>query len=739
MIINKLEKIYFAELVLFFFILRWVFIVGLGDWPDDITFGFFQKTDNILFKDFFFGYLNPVNFNILNFFLLISPFNDFFDVNLVIWIIWITNIYVTLKILKNLNIYIDFKTKLLIYFLFIALYSPVNTNFIFFNYFSNLLSSLTLLFTIGYLKNQNISQIIFLSIICSLSILVKVNVGLAIFTLTLLIIFIFSQKKLFHSIIFLLLTIFFVLAVCFITSDDYFANILKIIFVSPSLEKGGFFTIFLRSLPRISFTFENQKYLKELLISVFILYPLIFITFIKLINLKNLKLKSNNNFEISDLYIYIFSSIFIFLLFFTFFEIKNSDVLFDFFLILFLINASFSHHNPYPYSYIIDYLLFSFVFAFNFSSVKVEKNFIISTIVITIINIYYIKTYYLLISLVLFTYYIIKNYKNFAKYLLIILPLILITFSINSSKSRIGGHIHSDLNEKYKDYKFNIYKLLKSNYEVRYDTLELGDIHYGYKVHENNKISVIRSSIDNICSERQSYLVPRKTEYFNNLTEKCLKIHKKLSKQNDNYIGIFTISEQGYKKFKKYLGLDHSLIEFSNRLISVPLRLIFGNFNTEIFVDKNKFNYSNFYKNNYYKNFIVSAIPGFLNIEVNRDSFIFSEFVNDYGIKVGLPDDSNMPHAEAIVPFTDLYMLFSYLGSFIYSLSCIFIILIILSFSKNSYMRNFNLSFILTIFIMNFETNSLIFFSSAIKFCIALLVLNIVFLSTKFIISKIKY
>tara|TARA_A100001015_G_scaffold284889_1_gene351830 strand:- start:3750 stop:4709 length:960 start_codon:yes stop_codon:yes gene_type:complete len=319
------------------------------------------------------------------------------------------------------------------------------------------------------------------------------------------------------------------------------------------------------------------------------------------------------------------------------------------------------------------------------------------------------------------------------------LPLILITFSINSSKSRIGGHIHSDLNEKYKDYKFNIYKLLKSNYEVRYDTLELGDIHYGYKVHENNKISVIRSSIDNICSERQSYLVPRKTEYFNNLTEKCLKIHKKLSKQNDNYIGIFTISEQGYKKFKKYLGLDHSLIEFSNRLISVPLRLIFGNFNTEIFVDKNKFNYSNFYKNNYYKNFIVSAIPGFLNIEVNRDSFIFSEFVNDYGIKVGLPDDSNMPHAEAIVPFTDLYMLFSYLGSFIYSLSCIFIILIILSFSKNSYMRNFNLSFILTIFIMNFETNSLIFFSSAIKFCIALLVLNIVFLSTKFIISKIKY
>tara|TARA_A100001015_G_scaffold284889_1_gene351828 strand:+ start:428 stop:2248 length:1821 start_codon:yes stop_codon:yes gene_type:complete len=372
LIINKLEKIYFAELVLFFFILRWVFIVGLGDWPDDITFGFFQKTDNILFKDFFFGYLNPVNFNILNFFLLISPFNDFFDVNLVIWIIWITNIYVTLKILKNLNIYIDFKTKLLIYFLFIALYSPVNTNFIFFNYFSNLLSSLTLLFTIGYLKNQNISQIIFLSIICSLSILVKVNVGLAIFTLTLLIIFIFSQKKLFHSIIFLLLTIFFVLAVCFITSDDYFANILKIIFVSPSLEKGGFFTIFLRSLPRISFTFENQKYLKELLISVFILYPLIFITFIKLINLKNLKLKSNNNFEISDLYIYIFSSIFIFLLFFTFFEIKNSDVLFDFFLNLNLISLTeFNNHLFYSLLYIFSLILI-------FSLVIQNKNILIS-------------------------------------------------------------------------------------------------------------------------------------------------------------------------------------------------------------------------------------------------------------------------------------------------------------------------------------------------------------------------
>ena len=92
MTFNKLDKFYFGELLIFFFILRWIFIVGIGDWPDDITFGFFQKTDANIFEDYFFGYLNPINFYLLNFFSKISPLNDFFDTNLIIWILWIFNL-----------------------------------------------------------------------------------------------------------------------------------------------------------------------------------------------------------------------------------------------------------------------------------------------------------------------------------------------------------------------------------------------------------------------------------------------------------------------------------------------------------------------------------------------------------------------------------------------------------------------------------------------------------------------
>ena len=403
---------------------------------------------------------------------------------------------------------------------------------------------------------------------------------------------------------------------------------------------------------------------------------------------------------------------------------------------IFFLNAIFSHHNPYPYSYIIDYILFATIFAFNFNSNKVDKNLIISTLIISAINIYYVKTYYLLISFILFSYYILKNFKSLIKYLLIILPLVLITFSINSSKSRIGGHIHSDTNEKYKDIKFNIVKLLQNTHQVRYDTLEHGDIHYEYKIHENKDVSVFKSSMGEVCSERKSYLIPKSSKYFLDLTKKCLKAHEFLSNNNNEYIGIFAISKDSYLYFKDYLGLRHNLIEFSNRLISIPIRLIYGNFRTKIFVDKNNYNHSEYYKNNYFKNFLVSAIPGFFKLEVNRDSFIFSEFVNDYGIKVGVPDNGNMPHSESIMPNTDLYMLLGSVGSIVHVLSLLFIVISILIFSRDRYMKNFNLSFILTVFIMNFETNSLVFFSSAIKFTIALFIINLSFFIFKFIFLR---
>lgn len=403
----------------------------------------------------------------------------------------------------------------------------------------------------------------------------------------------------------------------------------------------------------------------------------------------------------------------------------------------FYLNGIYSYYYPYPYSYIIDFFLFSIIFTLNFNSVKIDRHLIISTFLITAINIYYIKTYYLLVSLILFSFYIIKNYKSFFKYLIIIISLLLITFAINSSKSIIGGHIHSDLNEKYKDYDFNIINLLNNNHLVKYDTLEHGVINYKYKLHQLKNIEVYKSSMKDICNNRKSYLIPKKTKYFLDLTKKCLKAQKNIS-DKDDYIAIFSISENSYNKFKSYFGFKHNLIEFSNRLISVPLRLIYGNFNTDIFVFNNGYDYSDHYKNNYIRNFISSTIPGFFKYKVDRDSFVYSEFVNDYGIKVGVPDNGNMPHAEAIIPFTDLYMIFGKIGSIIFALLIIFIIITILSFSRDQHMKSFNLSFILTVFIMNFETNSLIFFSSAAKFTIALLILNLFLFIIKFVFLKIK-
>lgn len=359
MIFNKLNKFYFGEVILLLFILRWIFIVGIGDWPDDITFSFFQKTNSIIFEDYFFGYLNPINFYILNIFSSISPFNDFFDTNLIIWIIWTLNIYVTLQILEKINIPIDFKSKLFIYFIFISLYSPINTNFIFFNYLSNLLSSLILLLILNFIEKEKIYFIFLLSILSSLSILVKVNVGLSVFMLTIFILLISSKKKFENSLILFVLTLIITIIICYVVGNENILNILKIIFISPSLEKGGLISIFLRSLPRISFTFQNQKYLKELLISLFILYPIFTIFFYKILQFNNFKNKLFiKDINIKSNYLILFFFLFLFLLIISFFEIRNLQYFFDFLLNLKLISLTeFNNHFLYSLLYLFSFIL----------------------------------------------------------------------------------------------------------------------------------------------------------------------------------------------------------------------------------------------------------------------------------------------------------------------------------------------------------------------------------------------
>ena len=51
-----------------------------------------------------------------------------------------------------------------------------------------------------------------------------------------------------------------------------------------------------------------------------------------------------------------------------------------------------------------------------------------------------------------------------------------------------------------------------------------------------------------------------------------------------------------------------------------------------------------------------------------------------------------MPHSESIMPNTDLYMLLGSVGSIVHVLSLLFIVISILIFSRDRYMKNFNLS-----------------------------------------------
>ena len=209
-------------------------------------------------------------------------------------ILWVFNIYLTILILK-IKYPNKFHIKIINLFNIYCFLFTNKYKLYFFNYLSSFLSSITLLFILSFLKNQKTYIIFLLSIICSLSILVKVNVGLSIFILTIVLFSIFSEKRIINSFILLILTLINTLIICFIAGNEDIYNILKIIFVSPSLEKGGLIMIFLRSLPRISFTFENQKYLKELFVSLLILYPIFIISFYKIINTKKLQNNSFNN------------------------------------------------------------------------------------------------------------------------------------------------------------------------------------------------------------------------------------------------------------------------------------------------------------------------------------------------------------------------------------------------------------------------------------------------------------
>ena len=183
--------------------------------------------------------------------------------------------------------------------------------------------------------------------------------GLSIFILTIVLFSIFSEKRIINSFILLILTLINTLIICFIAGNEDIYNILKIIFVSPSLEKGGLIMIFLRSLPRISFTFENQKYLKELFVSLLILYPIFIISFYKIINTKKLQNNSfNNHIYVNQKLLSLFFLIFILLLIISFFEIQNSQYLFQLILNLKLISLTeFNNHFLYSFLYILSFML----------------------------------------------------------------------------------------------------------------------------------------------------------------------------------------------------------------------------------------------------------------------------------------------------------------------------------------------------------------------------------------------
>ena len=283
---------------IFALVIRWILILGIGDFADDYELLLFYLNQKKLFVQVFPAYGAQFYIYPTYYLAKIITFSPLLSINISIWLYWLISIFLVYKIC--LQIKLNEQTILSSILLLILVFNPVNSNFVIKNYYT---VSLGLLSLYLILINKNILKSIILYSCLFLIFIERPNLGLAFFLIIFIDLFLnnknllISKKK--EIYIFLLSMIVLLFLFNQITGDEItIYDKFRIIIFGAASIKGNFIELILRSMPRISFKFDQNKYLYEALI-IFPIYLFFFILFFK----KDFFLKKKNpkylyNFEI---------------------------------------------------------------------------------------------------------------------------------------------------------------------------------------------------------------------------------------------------------------------------------------------------------------------------------------------------------------------------------------------------------------------------------------------------------
>lgn len=383
---------------------------------------------------------------------------------------------------------------------------------------------------------------------------------------------------------------------------------------------------------------------------------------------------------------------------------------------LFLVNRIFG----YTYSYVIDIFIISFVISIT------HKLKIYFLFILLFISIFFNSIIYSFI--IFFSIFLnMLNYKFDLRYLikLSIIILISVTFFIfiifytSNKANNLGGHIKHNFIESLSTFSLEkIYVMpLIGELNVKYKNIfTLEDVFYSSElINKMNRYELCFKGFN------KSWL-PNNNSYIKEVVNNCVNYKPKYDK-------IFSVSNYLEDKIINFFKF-YNLYLFSNRIIGIAPRIIFEQ-SKEINKDNINYKYYKSYKENYLKNFFISISP----IHSLPTSIQDSEFIKVFNLNAGTKEGGNSRHAETIYPFTDLYMMVGYLGFIIFAI--LFAGFYLFCLKLDSLIRtNIFKSLFLVLSIYNIETNSLIFFSSFLKYVFILLIFSLIFKCAKSILTN---
>ena len=161
---------------IFALVIRWILILGIGDFADDYELLLFYLNQKKLFVQVFPAYGAQFYIYPTYYLAKIITFSPLLSINISIWLYWLISIFLVYKIC--LQIKLNEQTILSSILLLILVFNPVNSNFVIKNYYT---VSLGLLSLYLILINKNILKSIILYSCLFLIFIERPNLGLAFF------------------------------------------------------------------------------------------------------------------------------------------------------------------------------------------------------------------------------------------------------------------------------------------------------------------------------------------------------------------------------------------------------------------------------------------------------------------------------------------------------------------------------------------------------------------------------